>query len=508
MAIPIYSQSNPNEEKHQRFLFHQKKAKESNLNLEHNGLQALKNAQTPYEFSYSYYILGVNKFRQGEYANAVNLLESAEHFGNQTDSTRLKRDYTLTLLLAYRRAGLIMQSNEALDREKKLIDQSNDPYKEAETHYILSKINDIDEKYCQSAIQKEKYLNLIPPQVRKKDLDFIFAVYAQLAFAQLKCRKTEEAKKTISKADQLISQIPSKNPTLSEILELSKALVLVEENQKEQALKLFNKAYQTSKKNGTKALTKQILEESLKSEIDPATIQTKILHEINDLTKKESEVSKDLTLHESKKELKKLQSQKTKITAWMVYCIASIVLISIYILYKTRTAKKRRKRYEELRDRLNREENQSSENTISEKEKAITTPTNLKKELDNEAEILQRLEAFERENLFTELNFSATKMATILQITPRNLGYFLKKYRGEDFYSYLNSVRIDYISKELKKNPQLLKYKIAVISEMAGYSSHTQFAINFKAKNGISPSQYINYLKEEKTSENSNFNPK
>lgn len=48
MAIPIYSQSNPNEEKHQRFLFHQKQAKENNLNLEYNGLQALKNAQSAY----------------------------------------------------------------------------------------------------------------------------------------------------------------------------------------------------------------------------------------------------------------------------------------------------------------------------------------------------------------------------------------------------------------------------------------------------------------------------
>ena len=67
----------------------------------------------------------------------------------------------------------------------------------------------------------------------------------------------------------------------------------------------------------------------------------------------------------------------------------------------------------------------------------------------------------------------------------------------EDFYNYLNTVRIDYITKELRDNPQLLKYKIAAISDMCGYSSHGQFTTNFRAKTGISPSQYISFLTKE-----------
>ena len=92
---------------------------------------------------------------------------------------------------------------------------------------------------------------------------------------------------------------------------------------------------------------------------------------------------------------------------------------------------------------------------------------------------------------------SAAKLAVLLKTTPRNLSYLLKKYRNEDFYNYLNNIRIDYISQELRDNPKLLHYKIAAISDMCGYSSHSQFATNFKTKTGISPSQYIQFLQKE-----------
>ena len=85
----------------------------------------------------------------------------------------------------------------------------------------------------------------------------------------------------------------------------------------------------------------------------------------------------------------------------------------------------------------------------------------------------------------------------MLKISPRNLSYILKKYRDDDFYNYLNNVRIEYIIKSLRENPKLLNYKIAALAEMCGYNSHSQFTINFKLKTGISPSQYIQFLQKE-----------
>ena len=40
-------------------------------------------------------------------------------------------------------------------------------------------------------------------------------------------------------------------------------------------------------------------------------------------------------------------------------------------------------------------------------------------------------------------------------------------------------------------------YKISVLADMVGYTSHTQLAINFKKKTGMNPSQYIAFLQKE-----------
>ena len=42
-----------------------------------------------------------------------------------------------------------------------------------------------------------------------------------------------------------------------------------------------------------------------------------------------------------------------------------------------------------------------------------------------------------------------------------------------------------------------LNYKIAVLSDMCGYNTHSQFASAFKQIKGMSPSKFIQFLKEE-----------
>lgn len=103
----------------------------------------------------------------------------------------------------------------------------------------------------------------------------------------------------------------------------------------------------------------------------------------------------------------------------------------------------------------------------------------------------------EQRQFFTTQNMSASQMAVLLKITPRNLSSILKKYRNEDFYNYLNNMRIDYFTAIVRNNPKYRNYKISVLSEMVGYSSHSQFAINFKNRTGITPSQYISFLEKE-----------
>ena len=107
------------------------------------------------------------------------------------------------------------------------------------------------------------------------------------------------------------------------------------------------------------------------------------------------------------------------------------------------------------------------------------------------------MKSLEYKHFFLAQNFLATQLATKLNITPRNLSFLLKKYYNQDFNNYMNDLRIDYFTQLLKDNPQYRKYKIAALAEMCGYNSYNQFAVNFKAKTKISPSQYISYLEKE-----------
>lgn len=49
----------------------------------------------------------------------------------------------------------------------------------------------------------------------------------------------------------------------------------------------------------------------------------------------------------------------------------------------------------------------------------------------------------------------AAQLSAILKVTPKNLSYILKKYRNDNFYNYLNNLRVDYFIHILKENTKL-----------------------------------------------------
>ena len=159
--------------------------------------------------------------------------------------------------------------------------------------------------------------------------------------------------------------------------------------------------------------------------------------------------------------------------------------------------KKQKKAFLQIIENLKKEDNKKSNDiTLSANNSTQVGIETSQKEIEQEAKIVQRLEQLEKQLFFKSQNMNATQLSVLLEINPRKLSLILKKYRGEDFYNYLNNVRIDYFTKLLVSEPKYQNYKIAVISEEIGYSSHSQFTNSFKAKNGITPSQHLQHLKK------------
>ena len=175
----------------------------------------------------------------------------------------------------------------------------------------------------------------------------------------------------------------------------------------------------------------------------------------------------------------------------MVIVIASCFLFYYY----NQRNKKLRLKYENIISHLSTPVVESKNVFFESRE---ITEKEVIKNPETEQELIKYLQVFEKKKLYNTKGVSMSQMAVSLKTNTKYLSYILKKYRNTDFHNYINENRINYITKELHDNPLLLQYKISAISEMCGYSSHSQFTSIFKNIKGISPSQYINFLIQEK----------
>ncbi|MBA5630500.1 helix-turn-helix domain-containing protein [Moheibacter lacus] len=117
---------------------------------------------------------------------------------------------------------------------------------------------------------------------------------------------------------------------------------------------------------------------------------------------------------------------------------------------------------------------------------------------ETEEKLIQKLEDFESTTLFTENAISLSSLAIYCETNTKYLSYIINTYKKQDFYNYINELRINYIINQLNQNPLYRKYKIATLAEEAGFSSQNKFATVFKKVTSISPSVFIKYLEEEK----------
>ncbi|WP_179317581.1 helix-turn-helix domain-containing protein [Winogradskyella undariae] len=114
-----------------------------------------------------------------------------------------------------------------------------------------------------------------------------------------------------------------------------------------------------------------------------------------------------------------------------------------------------------------------------------------------EDELLEKLKLFESSNKFLDKNISLPTVIGQLNTNTKYFRQILKKYKETDFNNYINELRIQYILDMLNTDKKYLNYKISVLAEECGFSSHSKFSASFKSITGICPSDYINNLKNK-----------
>ena len=105
---------------------------------------------------------------------------------------------------------------------------------------------------------------------------------------------------------------------------------------------------------------------------------------------------------------------------------------------------------------------------------------------------------FEEDKKYLNRNLTMDELAKDFKTNRDYLSKAVNELKGKNFPQYINELRINYIVKQLKDNPNLQKYTIAGIAEEAGYNNSESFTNSFKKITGTLPSYYIKALQEKK----------
>ncbi len=128
--------------------------------------------------------------------------------------------------------------------------------------------------------------------------------------------------------------------------------------------------------------------------------------------------------------------------------------------------------------------------------KEIPKSLNIPKETENA--LVQKLRQFENSKQFTKQDMSLAMLASHFDTNTKYLSEIINTHKDKNFNSYINELRINYITDKLKNNSTYLQYKISYLAEESGFSSHSSFATVFKAVTGIPPTIFIDMLKSTK----------
>jgi len=159
----------------------------------------------------------------------------------------------------------------------------------------------------------------------------------------------------------------------------------------------------------------------------------------------------------------------------------------IFLLYRR---KKERQAFEKLINKLESDKN-FQEEIIPESIEKIQK--DLPSQIPNavEKDLLEKLQKFEESEKFTNPKLTISSLALQMKTNTSYLSEVINKYKGKNFNTYINELRIAYICQKIYNQKAYQSYKISYLAEECGFASHSAFATVFRNITGISPSVFL-----------------
>lgn len=201
----------------------------------------------------------------------------------------------------------------------------------------------------------------------------------------------------------------------------------------------------------------------------------------------------DVTMKNMVAEVKENHEENSKRQLVLILILVIVAIMATLFFWRRRN-KILHEKYEQI---INRLRNESVDDTIIINNKF--TVVNHKNNISSETEVklLKKIINFENSEKFIKKDITISFLSNQWDTNPKYLSEVIKKNRSQSFSNYINSLRINYIVYKLYNEPKYREYKISYLAETCGFGSSQVFVLAFKKVNGVTPSYFIQNLREE-----------
>lgn len=182
----------------------------------------------------------------------------------------------------------------------------------------------------------------------------------------------------------------------------------------------------------------------------------------------------------------------------LIICLIIIVLLGVIVYYRIRKQNQIQEKYDQLLIKI--EDDKQSESAAESLRFDVSKNVKLDKNIVEK--LLNDISNFEANEGFLEKGLTLKKLSDNFKTNTSYLSQVINEYKGSNFNTYINILRINYATQKIYHDKEWRKYSIEHVASAAGFSNRQSFSNIFLEQNGIRPADFIKKrIKELETSE-------
>lgn len=171
------------------------------------------------------------------------------------------------------------------------------------------------------------------------------------------------------------------------------------------------------------------------------------------------------------------------------YIMVGLILFSLIVICIVIYVKRKKSRHLLTLD----ESNENVDEIIVDSTDEDSIPDKVYPKLSEQLvqDILAKLQSMEDRHIFLEKGFTLNKLAKKFKTNTTYLSAIINEYKGNNFNTYLNTLRIEFAAKMIAESKIWRSYSVETIAYECGFTNRSNFSKIFTEIKGVSPNDFI-----------------